>query len=250
MKNNLISDILHISGKYLPREAKMERESILNLASLKEQVYEYLRTQMKKGILKPGSFINMDQTSEKLGVSKTPLRDALVQLEMEGFVTILPRRGVVVNPLTLQDIKDYYQIIGALESTALISSALSLKLPDIEKMEKLNEAMKDAIEKDDFDAYYEQNLEFHDVYLVLSGNRMLKSTVDTLKKRLYDFPRPAKYVKEWEEASILEHQQLVRLISEHKLEDAALFIRDVHWSFEVQEKFIKKYYAFDQENST
>ena len=90
------------------------KKNILNLKSLKEQVYEYLREQLHKGKIRPGSFINMDETSRKLGISKTPLRDALIQLEMEGFITILPRKGVYVNVLTLQDIKDYYQVIGAL----------------------------------------------------------------------------------------------------------------------------------------
>jgi DNA-binding GntR family transcriptional regulator len=101
----------------------VEKKGIINLSSLKEQVYEYLRHQMKIGKLRPGAAIDVRATSEKLGVSKTPLRDALIQLEMEGFVKILPRRGVVVNALTIQDIKDIYQIVGALESTAIITAA-------------------------------------------------------------------------------------------------------------------------------
>jgi len=105
----------------------MKEKSILNLKSLKDQVYEYLRDQMEKGNLLPGSYINMEETSKKLGISKTPLRDALLQLEMENFVTIIPRRGVIVNPLTLKDIKDYYEIIGSLESQALLSSFPRLK---------------------------------------------------------------------------------------------------------------------------
>jgi DNA-binding GntR family transcriptional regulator len=83
----------------------MVEKPILNLKSLKDQVYEYLREQMHRGEILPGSVINMDETARKLGVSKTPLRDALLQLEMEDFVSILPRRGVVVNVLTLQDKK-------------------------------------------------------------------------------------------------------------------------------------------------
>ena len=92
---------------------------LLNIKSLKEQVYEYLREQMRTGGLRPGSAIDMEETSRRLGVSETPLRDALLQLEMEGFVTILPRRKIVVNALTLRDIRDFYEIIGALESAAL-----------------------------------------------------------------------------------------------------------------------------------
>jgi DNA-binding GntR family transcriptional regulator len=226
----------------------MAKTGIINLSSLKDQVYEYLRHQMKIGAIRPDSVINMDSTSKKLGVSKTPLRDALLQLEMEGFVTILPRRGVIVNKLTLQDIKDYYQILGALESTAIIAVSESLKPSDIKKMEKLNQGMKSAIERDNFDAFYERNLAFHDVYINKAGNRMLRRTVDILKKRLYDFPRRKGYIKEWEETSIKEHQQLVNLLAESKFLDAANFIRDVHWSFKVQKKFIKKYYPLKEDN--
>ncbi len=220
----------------------MAKASIINLSSLKDQVYEYLRYQMKIGEIQPGSFINMDSTSKKLGVSKTPLRDALLQLEMEGFVTILPRRGVIVNKLTLQDIKDYYQIIGALESTAIIGSSETLRISDIKKMDRLNGEMEKAIDRDNFDVFYEKNLMFHDAYINQAGNKMLRRTVDILKKRLYDFPRQKGYIKEWEEASIKEHQKLVNLLADGKFLEASNFIRDVHWSFNVQERFIKKYY--------
>lgn len=225
----------------------MAKKSILNLTSLKDQVYEYIRLQMKVGKLKPGDSIDMNAFSQKLGVSKTPLRDALIRLEMEGFVRILPRRGVIVNELTTQDIKDYYQILGALESTAIIAAAPHFSGSGVKKMEKLNEGMRLALERDDFNAYYENNLRFHDIFLTLSGNRQLRDTADVLKKRLYDFPRRAGYVQEWEEHSIQEHKELIRLIAERKFLEAANFIRDVHWSFSVQQKFVKKYYKAGDE---
>jgi Transcriptional regulators len=62
----------------------VKEPSIINLASLKDQVYEYLRNQIKIGELRPGSHINIEETSKQLGVSRTPLKDALLQLEMEG----------------------------------------------------------------------------------------------------------------------------------------------------------------------
>lgn len=220
----------------------MSKKNILNLASLKDQVYEYIRSQMKSGRLKPGDTIDMKATSQMLGVSITPLRDALIRLEMEGFVRILPRRGVIVNELTVQDIRDYYQILGALESTAIIAAAESLGEGEIQKMRKLNGEMNQALSRDDFNAYYEKNLRFHDIFLKLSGNDLLRAMVATLKKRLYDFPRRAGFVREWEEASVEEHTQLLSLLTQRRFLEAANYIRDVHWSFSVQEKFVKKYY--------
>jgi DNA-binding GntR family transcriptional regulator len=221
----------------------MEGNGILNLKSLKEQVYEYLQDQLEKGELRPGSSINMDETSKKLGVSRTPLREALLQLEMEGFVSILPRRGVVVNHLTLQDIKNYYEIIGALESAILMAHFEGIKKAQVQKMHALNDEMKEAIDNNDFNLYYQKNLMFHSVFLGLCGNKNLLKIVNTLKKRLYDFPRQEGFVKQWEITSISEHRELVRLIEEGKKEDASHYIRDVHWSYRVQEKFLKKYYS-------
>jgi DNA-binding GntR family transcriptional regulator len=220
----------------------MHGKPILNIKSLKEQVYEYLREQMRRGEIMPGSAIDMEETSKKLGVSKTPLRDALLQLEMEEFVTILPRRMVVVNSLTKDDIRNYYEIIGSLESMAMLKAFERLKASDIEAMQKLNAGMKEAIAANDFDLYYERNLAFHNTFLNLCGNDSLVKLVNNLKKRLYDFPRPKGFVKEWEESSVLEHQALIDLLGKGRGQDAANHVRDVHWSFKVQEGFVGKYY--------
>jgi len=220
----------------------MDRKPILNVKSLKEQVYEYLREQMRRGGILPGSAIDMEETSKKLGVSKTPLRDALLQLETEGFVTILPRRMVVVKALTEKDIRDSYEIIGALESTALLKAFDRMKTSDVDGMEALNDGMMKAIAGDDFDAYYDKNLAFHNVFLNLCGNDSLVKIVNNLKKRLYDFPRVKGFVKEWEEASVGEHQALIDLLRAGRSQEAANHIRDVHWSFEVQERFVRRYY--------
>jgi len=220
----------------------MNPKPLINVKSLKEQVYEYLREQMRRGEILPGSAIDMEETSTKLGVSKTPLRDALLQLETEDFVTILPRRMVVVNSLDENDVRNYYEIIGALESTALLKAFDRLRPADVGAMQALNDGMKRAIEANDFDAYYEKNLAFHNTFLNLCGNESLVKTVNNLKKRLYDFPRVSGFVKEWEESSILEHQALIDLIRTGRSQAAANHIRDVHWSFKVQERFVRKYY--------
>jgi DNA-binding GntR family transcriptional regulator len=220
----------------------MDGKGVLNLKSLKAQVYEYLRRQLEKGEIRPGTVLNIEETSKRLGVSRTPLRDALLQLEMEGFVSIFPRRGVIVNHLTLQDIKNYYEIVGALESTALLAAFERIKDSQIKRMYALNSEMSQAIAQDNFNQYYQKNLKFHNVFLNLCENKDIVKIVKNLKRRLYDFPRQEGFVKQWEEASIEEHRKFVQLIEEGKKEEAAKYLRDVHWSFQVQEKFIKRYY--------
>lgn len=220
----------------------MLKESILFTKTLKEQIYDYLREEIHKQNLKPGSIINMDATSRELGISKTPLRDALLQMEMEGFVTIANRRGVYVNTLGPNEIKELYQVIGALEHAALVISFPNINAVHIAKMKQFIAEMKLSLANEDFKQFYQKNLEFHDTYILLCGNNSLIKIISTMKKRLYDFPPQEKWLKEWEEASILEHEKIVQLIEEGKPQEAADFIRDVHWSYSFQEKFITRYY--------
>ena len=219
----------------------MEPTRIIN-KSMKEQVYEFLSEQLTRGQIRPGEALNLDATSRLLGVSKTPLREALIMLEMEGFVTIQPRRGVFVNGLSSKDIRECYEIIGALEGSALLLCRQRLSKTDLDRMEALNAAMADAIAGDNFDSYYRDNLHFHDVYIIACGNEKLVRITQTLKKRLYDFPRPAEYLQPWERASIAEHAQLIEMLRQGRFEDGARYITDVHWSFDTQEPFIRTYY--------
>lgn len=215
---------------------------MLNLQSLREQVYQYLRDEMHKGALLPGSTINLSEMSKSLGISKTPLRDAIIRLETEGFVTILPRRSVRVNGLTLQDVKNYYDIIGTLEAGVIAAVFDRLDSDRVSKMEGLNSEMIAAVDREDFDSYYDLNLDFHDVYLDLSDNMELRNMTSTFKKRLYDFPRRS-YIKEWELRNCHEHQQFIDAVRQGDREGAAGVMRDVHWSFAVQEKYIRQFYS-------
>jgi DNA-binding GntR family transcriptional regulator len=215
----------------------------LTLKTLREQVYDYLRESLNRRELVPGATVDLSNLSRKLGVSKTPLRFALSQLENEGFVTILPRRGCVVNVLTLQEVRNIYQIIGALESSVVLAETSKITPHVIDRLREFNEKARAALDDDDFDRYYAFNLDFHDTYLELSLNEPLLRSVQLLKHRLYDFPRKGRYVKKWELRSTDEHEEFVRLLELGRAEDAAANIRDVHWSYKVQRPFIEAYYS-------
>jgi DNA-binding GntR family transcriptional regulator len=214
---------------------------IINQKSLREQVYDFIREELTRGRLIPGAAINLNAISQELGISKTPLRDALLQLDTEGFVTISPRRGVFVNRLTLEDIRQCYEIIGALESTVILGVFDSIQPLHIEKMKLLNRELRTSIKKEDFQAYYQQNILFHDVFLEMSHNRSLKRIIMPMKQRLYDFPRRG-YIKEWEQANCRDHERLIEAFESADRDAAIRVWRDVHWSFEVQEKYIRRFY--------
>jgi len=223
----------------------VENREILRLKSLREQVYEHLRQAINSGHLEPGSFIDQKRLAGELGISRQPLRDALIQLELEGFVTVIPRRGVEVRHLTLDDIRHLYETIGALESAVLITASSRLLGDRVREMLSLNRAMVEAIEAGDFDAYYDLNLAFHDMFLTLSDNEALLRNVKICKQRLYDFPREKRLHRDWELASTWEHERIIDLIARGRATEAADYLRDVHWSFDVQRPYIAAYYHVD-----
>jgi len=213
-----------------------------NLRSLREKVYQYLKKGLNEGQLRQGAFLNLNAISSELGMSRTPLRDALFQLEAEGYVTIFPRRGVMVNRLDLDTIRNIYELSGALESTAVAHSGRKLTEADLDRMERLNAEMKAAVEAQDIDGYYDRNMAFHNLFLNLSPNADLVRAVQKMRERLYDFPRSKAFLKDWEMASIGEHETFLALLRKKDFNGAAEFLRDVHWSFEVQERYARIYY--------
>ncbi len=219
---------------------------VLDVRSLRQQIYEYLQKEIQAGRLVPGSFIKLNEISEHLGVSKTPLRDAIIQMECEGFVSILPRRGVLLKKLTIEEIKDILEILGALESAVLRSVFDKITLSRIEKMETLNREMRRRIQETTFEEfdpqYYSLNIAFHDVFLELSNNTTMKQLMATMKQRLYDFPRLA-YMKDWEWANCDEHDRLINHIRKGEKDAAAIFWHETHWGFEAQEMYIREFYA-------
>jgi len=219
---------------------------ILQTRSLREQVYEYLRDEMARGGLQPGAFLDLNDLAQRLGISRTPLREALLQLESQGFVTVLPRRGFRLNPITLDDIRHYYEIIGALESAVLKLVGPSLEKKDFLRMRQLDASMTEAVAVSDFDQYYTLNMAFHEIYLGRCDNQRLLAQINLLKQRLYDWPRRKGMNQSWEDRSIHEHEQFILLLEKGELQEAVNFLQDVHWSFKVQEKFVLIYYFSPQ----
>jgi DNA-binding GntR family transcriptional regulator len=214
---------------------------------LRERVYEYLKQALAAGKLSPGSFLNLSSLESDLGLSRTPLRDALLRLEAEGFVTIHSRRGVVVTALDPPTIRNIYQIIGALEGAAAEEAAAEAQASTWDDMERLNLEMKKALERNSFDDYYARNLGFHDSFVSLSRNEELKNTIHILKERLYDFPRRKSYLQEWELASVHEHDEIIGLFRKGDFSSAAAYLRNRHWSFALQEHYVNEYYFSAQE---
>ena len=206
--------------------------------SLRKEIFDYLSSQIEKGTLKPGSLINVRKLTEELKVSRTPLREALAKLEVKGLVTIMPQRGVLINVLTLENLLDLFEIIGALESQVVKKVFNRITANKIDTMAHYNQAMATAIEKGKNRNFHETNIMFHKVFLDLSTNLELTSYIATLKLRLFGFAVRS-YRDSFKQAIVAEHDAFIDLVRDGNQDGAAEYLKNVHWQFNYPENFIR-----------
>lgn len=211
---------------------------IQNRLSLRRQIFDYLSNQIEKGVLTPGSLINVRRLSEELNVSRTPLREALAQLEVQGFVTIMPQRGVLINVLTYEELLDIFEILGALESHVLQTVSHLMNTNAIDAMEQHNQDMAQAILNDHNRKFHETNILLHRVFLDLSSNKKLITTISNLKLKLFGFALKS-YRKRFKEAIVQEHREFIALLKAGKHSQAVDYLKNVHWRFNYPDNFIR-----------
>jgi DNA-binding GntR family transcriptional regulator len=219
----------------------MEETSFNNLSNqpgtslLRTQVYEYLRNELKAENLKPGMFISMNVVMKNLGISRTPLRDALLQLQNEGFVTFLPQRGIRINELSQKDIANMYEMLGALDSRILLAVFDRIGSREVEQMKRINTEMGKNLEKQNFPRYWNLNTAFHNVYLNLSTNELILNHINIIRQRLFEFGK-----KDWslrrKHVIHKEHLTLIELIEKDDAVAAADFMRDQHTILDLDAK--------------
>ncbi len=200
---------------------------MVNRSLVRDQVYDYIRKQMNNGILLPGSIVAKKKLIEELGVSQTPLREAFLQLQADGFVTILPQRGVEINTLTWTDVKYIYEILGSLEATTILSVFSSIGKAHVKKMRKVNEKMFTSNSNKDNYEYYMENITFHNTYLDLSDNTRMTDIIKKHRQILFDFPRK-RYGEAWRQENYNEHIEFLEIIENGDAVQAANFIKNVH----------------------
>lgn len=217
-----------------------------NIKSIRSTVYDYIRTEMDKGAVVPGASLNMTDLAEVLGTSKTPLREAMIRLEAEGFVTIVPRKGVIVNRLDLDDVKYLFAVIGALESTLIVNSLENYDQAALDRMGKLNENMRASFETGDFASYDAAHYAYHNIFLEIAGKNVFAERVLTpIKTRLWDFPRKG-IAMQWINMACEEHEQIVEAIEQRDKEQVLFLILERHWSYEYNEHYVRRvYFPYD-----
>ena len=205
----------------------------MNLPSLKDIVYDYISEAIQNCTLNPSDKINELNIAKDLNISRTPIREALIQLSAEGFLEARPRRGFVVKQLTIKDAEEVYSVIGVLDALAIELSIENLNNDDLVKMEKITKNIDDAIKEKDFNKYYKLQFAFHNIYIFKSNNKILIDTLNTLRKQFIRNNYKSSPKQELLNIMTLsnnEHKQMITLIRNKDITSLKKLIITVHWS--------------------
>src|SRR5690625_1150901 len=151
---------------------------------LYQQVADRLRDMIQSGSLEGGAWIDEAKLTGQLGISRTPLREALKVLAAEGLVRLEPRRGSFVNELSMKDLDDIFPLMAMLEGRCAFEAARKITPADLEVLEPLHVELQDHARAGDIDRYYETNARIHEAVQALADNRWLSDLVNNLRKLL------------------------------------------------------------------
>ena len=141
-------------------EHKLSPIKLDSYQPLREVVCETLRDAIRKGTLKPGERLMEIQLAEELGVSRTPVREAIRKLELEGYVIMMPRRGTYVANLSIRDVNEVFEIRTSLDSLASGLAAERITDEELERLQRLLVAIGGYIEANDMEKIVETDTEF------------------------------------------------------------------------------------------
>jgi DNA-binding GntR family transcriptional regulator len=213
--------------------------------SIADKVYALLRQEIAAGAFRPGQRILEKALAGRLGISRTPIREALLRLEIEGVVTCTSRRSYNVRILTVDDVRQIYETLGVLEAAAVAAVAGRLTEADLRELKQHNRLMADAAANADLQAFGDLNRRFHDVFLRKLDNAVLRETCTLVRAPLYTFPVQRHTLADWLRKSVAEHRSIIKLAAAGDTDALGAFFRDVHWNFDRNRQFIVD--AFDHQ---
>ncbi|WP_232374920.1 GntR family transcriptional regulator [Mycolicibacterium mengxianglii] len=141
----------------------------LRRTQLSDEVAGRLRAEIMSGVLKPGTFIRLDETAAQLGVSITPVREALLTLRGEGMVRLEPHRGYTVVPMSRQDIEDIFWLQSTIARELATSATTRITDAGIDELEELNDALATAVAAADSEAVVAAEFAFHRAFNRVAG---------------------------------------------------------------------------------
>lgn len=193
-------------------EIDFEKLDLHDYKPLREIVFESIREAILDGRLKPGERVMEVQLAEKLGVSRTPVREAIRKLELEGLLEMVPRKGAYVAEFSLKDILDVLEVRSSLEGLASSLAAVRITEEELNLLKEKAIEFKKCVQNNDIQGMIEKDAEFHEIILHAAKNKKLTAIIEGLREQLQRFRTT--YFTEYNMTTYLarEHQSVLDAI--------------------------------------
>lgn len=201
--------------------------------TLKDHVYDYISKQISSGELSSNKRINEQDICDVLNVSRTPVREALIQLSSDGFLENIPGKGLRVKKMDEQRAKNLYEIIGLIEGYIATKVMNKLTENDLKEMELVADNLDFLIKSKQYKRYQQSQDRFHEIYIKKYKNVEMINTLNNIKK---SFMRGnLTYLQDEDEGVILtrtnnQHYIIIDLFRKKDSKKLNDFIKDVHWA--------------------
>lgn len=200
---------------------------------LRDVVFNTLRQAILRGELKPGERLMEIQLANKLGVSRTPIREAIRKLELEGLVLMIPRKGAEVAQITEKSLRDVLEVRRALENLAVQLACLRMSPQTLADLKAAARAFEEILGGEDVTAVAEADVAFHDVIYMATDNQRLISLLNNLREQMYRYRVEYLKKKECHKQLLWEHQEIIRAIEAGEI-DVATKITEQHIDNQVE----------------
>ena len=193
---------------------------------LRDVVFNTLREAILKGELRPGERLMEIHLANRLGVSRTPLREAIRMLELEGLVLMIPRKGAEVAGISEQGLRDVLEVRRSLEELAIELACQRMADDDILELKKTQEEFRRAVRTADAMTIAETDEHYHDIIYNGTGNSRLIQILYNLREQMYRYR--LEYIKDADKRQILvvEHDQILKAIQNRHVAEAKAAIRE------------------------
>lgn len=199
-------------------ERKLVPVKLDSYKPLREIVFESLREAIINGVLEPGERLMEIQLADEMGVSRTPVREAIRKLELEGFVVMIPRKGAYVAGVSDKDVTDVFEIRSALEGLAAGLAAERITDEEIEQMERM--ILYRSGEAVDIEKIVEADTDFHALVYQASRNERLVANLANLREQIQRFRATSLSYPGRLKDAVEEHQAIAEAIISHNVEEA------------------------------
>ena len=193
---------------------------------LRDVVFNTLRQAILKGELAPGERLMEIQLAEKLGVSRTPIREAIRKLELEGLVLMIPRKGAEVARISEKSLRDVLEVRRSLEELAIELACERMTEEELRTLEQAQAAFKKAIEDGYAMAIAETDESYHDLIYQGTGNDKLVQILNNLREQMYRYR--LEYIKDRDKRQILllEHDHILKALRGRNIAAAKMAVRE------------------------